>query len=384
MTQGFTLKFIERTTHMIPTENLTLPVPAETTDLVAIEEKPKKKKDKKQKPSSGEFKPVKASLNPTFLSLSQIVSNTENARAQGPIPALWQMGYGVFQRQKYSDKPALLELALSEDHEQRAHFCELVEKYASADHLVEEVEDKEGEKKKISGGIPGLARSLIAVGWIHPARVRIEKDGYDLIVGSRRALATAYNYAKTGVEALVWAIVDDMNDKNAGYMSFAENEFRTNDKGAAVVDQGRYFKKLENMGLNPQQISERTGVDHQTVRGRLSLIKNLKEEEVDDIAAGRMPYTKALKIVKARRDARKGKTTPEPVVKGRGATGKNDRRTSLTLKASQELYDTRADLDKMTVREFLAGEVLLCKYVPFKEWSKKLEEAKESNGNGKK
>lgn len=276
--------------------------------------------------------------------IAEILSNQQNPRESAP--QLLSLGYGLFAKQEGSDKAAVVPLALSSKNEDKAEYVKAIEKFEPS--------------------IAEMAADILVNGLIEPIRVRAMDTGYDLVVGCRRVLAVLYNHCKTGsTPARIKAIVTDVDDTKALYMSFSENAHRMD---MSPIEQAKWFATMKNGGLKINEIADKTKIDHQVVRQRLELLK-LSQEDQDKVHDGELGVVKALKIVKGKSDTKNptAKTRGGKATSG-GANGEERRRVP-TLAKFKEMYETREDLHEK-VREWMALEILEVEYVSFKELAK--------------
>jgi len=315
---------------------------------VAGEEKITKKKGKvenaapKEEVGGGFVSKLKVSEDAIVeVMITEIASNSQNPRESAPN--LIQMGFGVFNKLEGSDKPAVIPLGLSDKPEDKAEFCKLIEQF----------EDEKGS------GIVSMANDLVLNKMIQPCRVRIVHNGYDLIIGCRRVLASLYNHCKHGMPASIRAIITEKTDQDALYMSFSENAHRLQ---MNPMEQARWFGRLRNAGMSVKDIEGKTKVDHQVVRQRLDLLKLPQELQVA-VEVGELGVVKALKIVKGKEDPKK------PGGSGKGTNGDGSRRRVPSLKDFQTTYSDDAGIHE-EVRKWIAKEILNVVYVTFKEIQK--------------
>jgi hypothetical protein len=289
-----------------------------------------------------------------WIDLRKIVSNAQNPRQ--PAPLLAKMGYGIFTPIEGSNKPALTVLALSDNPEHAAEFCHLIETHENTNRDEPVSHD---EKEECKGGLVALAKDLLKHGWIHAGVVRSLGDGtYDLIVGARRLLAALYNYAKHG-ETIASCKgqfkVVEKNDDDAHMMALSENIFRLN---MNPMEQARMFATLKAGGKSAKDIEKVSGVDHQTVRNRLGLLK-LSEKEQKQVEDGTLPMVKALKMLAAKKDGQ------QPVVAPVNQNTRGGRSQSPTVSDWKVIYNTgKCDAKDVheEVRKFAALHILKVDY----------------------
>lgn len=233
----------------------------------------------------------KSEKDMVLIDLHNVVGNIGQGRA--PAQTLQQMGFGIFEPIDGSDEPALLSLALATEDvkdaegavvssvaDQMKQFCELMDDYEP--------------------DIVKLAADITVNGQLENARARPDKDGkYDLIFGCRRALAVAYNHAKSAgkLPARLECEVVTSDDKSSLFAALSENALR---KNPSAMDEARFFQRLKkNFGMKPKEIAETVGIDHQVVRQRLEL-NNLTKEQQDRVHKGSLGVVKALNILKGK------------------------------------------------------------------------------------
>lgn len=280
--------------------------------------------------------------------IHEIVSNSQNPRESAP--QLLAMGYGLFSKLEGSDKAAVVPLALSDKAEDKAEYVKAIDKFEQ--------------------GIAEMAADILVNRLIEPIRVRPADGGYDLVVGCRRVLAVLYNHCKTGTTPpRIKAIVTDVNDTQALYMSFSENAHRLE---MSPIEQAKWFAQMKNGGLKIAEIADKTKIDHQVVRQRLELLK-LPQEMQDKVHEGEMGVVKALKIVKGKADPKDPKNTSKGSKGGKSSGGGEQRRRVPSLSEFQKMYEEREDLHEK-VREFIAIEILEIEYATLKDIQKMKEE----------
>lgn len=140
---------------------------------------------------------------------------------------------------------------------------------------------------------------------------------------------------------------------NPKYKAFHESTRR---KEMKPCEMARWLNQMRGLGMDIKQISEATGINQQTVHGRLSLLR-LTPEEQDQVDRGDMPYHKAIQLVVQRRKAESSRVP------------QTERRKPPSVEEFRELYEQREDLHEK-VREFIATELLGIEYKTIKELKK--------------
>lgn len=310
-----------------------------------------------------------------LVNVSEIKSNLANPR--NSLPTLNDMGYGIFTKIADSDKPALVPMGMDKNPEKKAEFCKLIEEFES--------------------GIVQLGAAIKINGQINAITLVPAEDGvgYDLETGCRRVLACIYNAAKWGIPAKIRAQVCTSNEKEKQARAFSENFNRLD---MSPVEQARFFANMKNMGLNIQDMEERTGVEGQTIRNRLMLLQLEKIQSVrvavpatdgkmktvemtgdkllEMVQRDEVPEYRAREIIRLSKQPVEPKGGDKVPVAGKGATGQNDRSRVPTLKGWQEMYETRkvSALYTEEVRKFIAKELIDAKYLDFPALREKIEE----------
>lgn len=239
-------------------------------------------------------------------------------------------------------------LALSDNAEDRAEFVRLIEKH--------EWRDANGEIDPES--VVELAASL-AHCQIEPIMVRrytalqdgVHQQRFGVIVGERRVIATAYNYAKHGIAPVVQGTIVRMTLESASTLAWEENRRR---KAPSDMEVARYFHALleERKGeINPEtgrkwtmrQVAMSIHEDYQEFRRHEALVY-LPEGDQRRLEAGLVGKSaaieKALKIKMGKED--------EPI-----DDKKTNRRRVMTLREVETLFD-QTDLENTTYLQALA------------------------------
>ena len=227
------------------------------------------------------------------------------------------------------------ELALSEDPEKKAMFVALMDKYESGPRgIVELAASRMDEEIQ-----PIKLRQFRVLAGIQVDEATLEKkpvyiNKYGIVVGERRCLAAAYNFAKYGKSDSIGAIVDShITVKEAFEQAIEENLQR---KDATDVEYGYIFRGFRQE-INPatgkhytlKEIAAKLMLDYQFVRGREALTY-LTTEDQRKVEAGEYNLTVAINKGLC---VRQGKDKEPLVVK----SGKRQR--VLTLVEIQKLFD---------------------------------------------
>lgn len=285
-----------------------------------------------------DFQPVKEE-QVQLIAIAEIKSNAPNHRESAG--GLLEHGYGLFTKREDSDKAAVVPLALGSDDDKK-EFVKVID--------------------NLEKPIAEFAGSLGRFGQLAPVIVRTLKDGgYEVVAGMRRVLSTLYNHAKHGAPATVGCVVRELNDEAAELVAFEEN-FRR--KELSVMEQAHWYDKLVKRGIPIKEISERSGVDHQTIRGRMKLL-GLSEEKQALVHSGEMPYVKALHIVQGKSNPSDPRATSRGGKGGKATGNKSGARRSVpTLAEFQKMYEEREGMHEK-VREFIAVDILGVEYRSF-------------------
>ena len=131
---------------------------------------------------------------------------------------------------------------------------------------------------------PGLIRELAASirerGVLQPVLLRPHGDGYQIVAGERRFLATS----EAGFSTIP-ALVRPLTDREALLIALIENLQREN---LNPMDEARaYYRLATEYGLPHEEIGERVGKDRSTVSNILRF-NNLPEEIQAHLEAGRI------------------------------------------------------------------------------------------------
>ena len=286
------------------------------------------------------------------IDLKDIVSNSAQSRGFGVLPKMKGLGYGLFEKIA-TDKECIWEMLLGDSQANKDHCLDLLTEHESK--------------------LCALADSLRLKGQLQPAVVVQVKDssgnddGYDVIAGMRRVLASAYNYAKHGTPCEVEVKVLEGEHDEAALMilSLTENDDR---EGESLLDRAFFCEKLKKVTkANPKIIGDAIGVSDQSVTKYLKLLDPLLEKEWPAIHSGRLTLEKAMLLL----DARKKSGDPNAKVPRKAQDGRNRLPsvkkmvaiyTSSTLPKGMSDEEWRLWCDPK-VREFLAYKLGL-EYTP--------------------
>lgn len=117
-----------------------------------------------------------------------------------------------------------------------------------------------------------------------------KETGYDLVCGQGRLEA----FAELGQKEIP-AIIIDVSKKQRLQMSLVENIARRHNN---YLELTRNLLLLKERGCSNLQISQKTGLSEPYVGSILKLLEEGEERLVDAVAAGRMPISAALEIMK--------------------------------------------------------------------------------------
>lgn len=274
-------------------------------------------------------------------------------------------------------------LALSDDPHDRERFVELMEKYEWRDPQTGDIDPE---------SIVELAKSLL-MRQIEPIMVRdfrvldraaTEANGsnvyvtrYGLVVGERRTIATAYNYAKSGVPAVVRGVVVKLTVGDAEELAWAENRRR---KQPTELEVGEYFHaQLERRRNGPphpktgkkwtmKQVAEEMREDYQDFR-RKEALHYLDEPTKRRLEAGLIGVTVAVQKALV---LKSGKPDATPIEDRR-----QHRRRVLTLREVEALFD-KTSRAKTTYLQALADVMSIDLETAIRESDARLAESSEA------
>lgn len=155
-----------------------------------------------------------------------------------------------------------------------------------------------------------LRESLDSLGMINPITVRNIGDGkYMIIVGERRYRAAK----KAGLNEVDCIIRDDVDDKQAREMQFAENrhfeEVQPLEIGRAIND---YLNKY---GESQHALAKKTGIAKHTISELVSLVTRLEVGVAHSLAEEKITFTEAREIASIE-DKEKQKEVAKPFIRG--------------------------------------------------------------------
>jgi ParB/RepB/Spo0J family partition protein len=164
------------------------------------------------------------------------------------------------------------------------------------------------------GELTELARSIQAKGVLNPLIVTEDPmhRGWLLLAGHRRLAASK----EVGLPAVPCFIHHDIGDDQVEQtvVMIMENVHR---KNLTPVEKAKAYGRLRDTGLNPTQISRRTGVHVSSVHTHLSLL-DLDAKSLEAVEDGQLTAGEAIAAVRgARQEQRRANSTPErgrPVV----------------------------------------------------------------------
>ena len=222
------------------------------------------------------------------------------------------------------DSPIALvhRLALSDNPDDRAEFVRLVEKYESGPKgLVELAASRRKQELQ-----PISLRSFRSqVAGTNPVEY---VQRYGVVMGERRYLAAAYNYAKHGESCDIGSTFLRVTTDQAYDLAVAENLQR---QDMSDVEIGEVFREYYDSGMTIREVAAHLNQDYQFVRGRLGL-SYLDEKEKDAVEDGRLGVTKAIeKGLKVKSGRSNGDEEIDPKA--------DSRRRVATLKAVEAEFD---------------------------------------------
>jgi ParB family chromosome partitioning protein len=134
------------------------------------------------------------------------------------------------------------------------------------------------------GALEELSKSIVERGVLQPVVVRPDGDGFQLIVGERRARAAKL----AGMKKIPAIILDVSQEREMLELALVENLQR---EDLNPIDQARAYKKLiEDCNLTQEEVSQRVRKDRASVANTLRLLKLPEEIQAfvarGDISAG--------------------------------------------------------------------------------------------------
>ncbi|MFM9973789.1 MAG: ParB/RepB/Spo0J family partition protein, partial [Beijerinckiaceae bacterium] len=136
-------------------------------------------------------------------------------------------------------------------------------------------------------GLTELCASIKAHGLLQNLTVRKGNKGkYEVVAGARRlaALRALANQPESGFDRASLIPVHVLEGQNDTEISLAENTVRVN---MHVADQIEAFRKLiEEDAMTPEQVGDRIGISHMTVRRRVKLAK-VSPRIMDEFRSGK-------------------------------------------------------------------------------------------------
>lgn len=236
-------------------------------------------------------------------------------------------------------------LALSEDLADRARFVKLMEKYEWLDPITDDIDPE--SLVEVANSIrdtrqiqPIMVRDFRTLDRVTTATVgnNVYVTRYGLVVGERRTVAAAYNYAKYGTPAVIRGTVEKLTVAAAGELAWAENRRR---KQPTALEVAEYFHtQLEEYRAGPvnpatgkrwtmKQVSEKLQEDYQEFR-RYEALHFLPEADKRRLDMGLVGVTAAIN--KALKLKSGGGDSP---IQDR----KTERRRVMTLREVEGLFD---------------------------------------------
>lgn len=271
------------------------------------------------------------------VSLKQITSSFNH---RNPLSDLFKKdGYGVFQEDvpPGSDKTPLWTLATSDDPAQRAQFAALIDQYENPDN------------PEVTDSIITLSHNILSVGQLQHVLLRDngggkekEKHTYQLVAGHRRSLAILYLWCKgltKSAEPRVIARFVKGNHQDLQAMSISENIHR---KPLNVIELATAYRQAINTGETEDEVATREGVSTATIKNRISLLE-LSPAVQDRVASRKIPYTKALQMVKNLR--RSGNELTDDGKDVTTATASGTKKNMLPRKTVESLWETEKNAD---------------------------------------
>lgn len=241
------------------------------------------------------------------------ITVTHNPRH--PCPNLEEQGFSMID--------LVHEYALSDDPDNRAYFCKLIEE--NEPEMVEQAESMQefGQIQSI------VVRSFRAA---NPQSTPEKKlpciVRYGIACGERRYIASAYLQAKTGTPCAVKATVKRLSVQEAYDVGVQENLQRKQMKEwevGAVMEEWAKRNGKSNRKAPVRAVAEHFKTTEPYARGRMALSK-LAPERLELLKKGKLTLTNAIKEALGE----PGHVSPE-------RTGK--RHNACTLKQMEDLFD---------------------------------------------
>ncbi len=262
-----------------------------------------------------------------YIKLQQIVANSSQSRGMGVMPALKNMGYGVFEK-IVPEKECIWNMLWSDKPEVAKEALDLIE----------------AEEKKLWEFAASLAKTgqMQAIGVVETE----EEGSYDVIYGMRRTLAMAINYVKDSkaepdcVEARI--LQGNMDEVESRVLALKENNDREDE---SPIEQAMNFNWLQKKkGLTPQQIASRIGRSDQHVRNLVKLLDKKLLDKQMDIHTRKLSVDAALKLLEKRR------TNPDS--NGDDKNGEKERTGPPKAKLLQKYYEAAEKPEALSDKEW--------------------------------
>lgn len=176
--------------------------------------------------------------------LRQIIGNTN---PRNPLSAsLQSQGWDCMKGEKQ-----IWRLGVSEDAAERALFVQLIQDF-----------DPE---------LASLAATIRGVGLETPVEVRENHGSFTLVYGSRRCLATLFNWCLLGRPAEPWieATLVKGNDAKLLTLALVENMR----KQQSVIEEAKTIQQIVNCGVEKAEVAEQMGMSLSTLESRLKLLE---------------------------------------------------------------------------------------------------------------
>lgn len=212
-----------------------------------------------------------------LIDLKNLAANSAQSRGAGVLPALKDMGYGLFEKlPDHDDKEPIWSLLLSDDPAKRKEGAGLIQ--GNEGHIID------------------LAESIDAEGQLQNIVVTEMAGGkYDVTAGMRRSIALALNYAlDTKNKRVISAkLLSKMKEVDLLFIGLDENGNRQDNN---PIDKAITYKKLQNeYKIKADEIGKRQGLSGQSIRNHIKLLDPLLSDKLNDIRTGKLTIDKALK-----------------------------------------------------------------------------------------
>ena len=164
------------------------------------------------------------------------------------------------------------------------------------DPLMVSIDDQWNPRKDF-GDMEELENSILENGVINPIRIRRDAEGKAVLVDGNRRLQAVLNLInKKGIEIkAVPCIVEPnkINDAQALINAFISNT----GKPLLPIEEAEVYSRLEKWGMSVQEIAQKVGKSHTTIRKRLEL-HNAGPELTEALLNKEVDNGQALNVIK--------------------------------------------------------------------------------------